>query len=44
MQQVSGMAPKVSIYQELYMPDGLHPNDEGQALIAARLKGFLESL
>ena len=44
MLQVSGMTPKVSIYQELYMPDGLHPNDEGQALIAARLKGFLESL
>ncbi len=27
-----------------YMPDGLHPNDDGQAIIASRLAGFLESL
>lgn len=44
MLQVGGMTPKVPIYQELYMPDGLHPNDEGHGKIAARLKGFLESL
>lgn len=44
MLQVGGMTPKVPIYQELYMPDGLHPNDAGHERIAARLKGFLESL
>ena len=44
MLQVSGMTPYIPIQKELYMPDGLHPNDEGQAKIAARLKGFLESL
>lgn len=27
-----------------YMPDGLHPNDDGHKIIASRLKSFLESL
>lgn len=44
MFQVSGLTPKVSVYRELYMPDGLHPNDAGHERIAARLKGFLQSL
>ena len=44
MLQVSGMTPNVPIQQELFMLDGLHPNDEGHAKIAARLRGFLESL
>jgi lysophospholipase L1-like esterase len=44
MLQVGGLTPKVPIYQELYMPDGLHPNDAGHEKIAARLKGFLFSL
>ena len=44
MMQVSGMTPSIPIQQELYMPDGLHPNDAGHAKIAARLKGFLECL
>ena len=44
MLQVGGLTPKVPIYQELYMPDGLHPNDAGHEKIAARLKGFLQSL
>lgn len=44
MLQVSGMTPKVEIQKELYMPDGLHPNDAGQGKIAERLKGFLLSL
>ena len=41
---VSGIQPKVEINRITYCPDGLHPNDEGQKLIASRLKGFLETL
>lgn len=44
MLQVSGMTPRVAVYKTLYMPDGLHPNDEGHEKIAQRLKGFLVSL
>ncbi len=44
MLQVGGMTPKVEVNREMYMPDGLHPNDAGHALIAARLKGFLGTL
>lgn len=44
MLQVGGMTPKVDANREMYMPDGLHPNDAGHALIAARLKGFLQTL
>jgi lysophospholipase L1-like esterase len=40
----SGIQPCVPIIKKLYCPDGLHPNDEGQKIIAARLKGFLSSL
>lgn len=41
---LSGMQPAVSVLKEKYMPDGLHPNDAGHRLIAARLAGFLKSL
>jgi lysophospholipase L1-like esterase len=41
---LSGIQPRVPIIQELYCPDGLHPNDEGHKIIAARLKGFLSAL
>ena len=44
LMQVSGITPKVPVLCELYMPDGLHPNDEGQRRIAERLKYFLLSL
>lgn len=44
MFEVGGLAPRVTIHKELYMPDGLHPNDAGHERIAARLKGFLQSL
>ena len=37
MLQVGGMTPKVPIYQELYMQDGLHPNADGAFLIASML-------
>jgi lysophospholipase L1-like esterase len=38
------MQPAVPALKERYMPDGLHPNDEGQKLIASRLAGFLQTL
>ena len=44
LMSVSGITPRVPVLKELYMPDGLHPNDAGQAKIAERLKYFLLSL
>ena len=41
---VSGIAPRVPVLKEMYIPDGLHPNDAGHEKIAAKLKGFLETL
>lgn len=40
----SGMPARVWAWCERYMPDGLHPNDEGQKLIAHKLLKFLENL
>lgn len=42
--RVSGMQPAVPVIMEKYMPDGLHPNDEGHAIIAEKLIGFLKLL
>ena len=41
---MSGIQPRVPILREKYMPDGLHPSDEGNRLIASRLIGFLKAL
>ena len=38
---VSGIQPEIEIIREMYMPDGLHPNDAGTEIIAKRLMGFL---
>lgn len=40
----SGMQPNIPIIKEKYIPDGLHPNDKGNAIIAERLGEFLKSL
>ena len=42
--KVSGMQPKVDIVRERLMPDGLHPNDDGHALLADRMLAFLQAL
>ena len=42
--RVGGMNPIVEAQRELFMPDGLHPNDAGQARIAQRLIGLLKSI
>ena len=39
-----GMQPKLEEQRLLYVPDGLHPNDAGHAVIARKLGKFLESL
>ncbi len=36
--------PAEPILKEKYMPDGLHPNDEGHGIIANRIIGFLKTL
>lgn len=41
---VSGIQPDIEEVRSKYMPDGIHPNDEGHKIIAARLKTFLQSL
>lgn len=40
----SGIQPQVKEIKEKYVPDGLHPNDEGNLIIARKLKSFLESM
>jgi lysophospholipase L1-like esterase len=41
---VSNLNPELPIIKETFMPDGLHPNDDGHARIASRLEGFLKAL
>ena len=40
----SGLQPEIKEIQENYIPDGLHPNDNGNAVISHKLKKFLEQL
>ncbi len=40
----SGLQPAVPEIQEKYMPDGLHPSDDGHRVVAEKLKTFLEKL
>lgn len=39
-----GICPDVEIQKEMFCPDGLHPNDAGNKLIALKLKKFLECI
>lgn len=36
--------PRIPTLQQMYMPDGLHPNDAGNSLIADRLLQVLEAI
>ena len=40
----SGLQPRVQLLKEMYMPDGLHPNDAGHIKIANCLLRVLERL
>ncbi len=42
--RTGGMNPETDEIREIYMPDGLHPSDEGHKIIYRRLKEFLKSL
>ena len=44
MYKISGLQPRVDVIKEKFVPDGLHPNDEGHEIIADRLGTFLENL
>ena len=39
-----GVQPAVLAMKEMYMPDGLHPNDAGHVLLTSRIVKFIESL
>ena len=39
-----GIQPNIPEVAKRYMPDQLHPNDAGHAIMAARLQAFLENL
>lgn len=41
---VSGIQPANPVCRERLLPDGLHPSDEGHALLAHRIGLFLQSL
>lgn len=40
---ISGLNPVIPKIQQMYMPDGLHPNNAGHELIARRIIGFLKN-
>ena len=40
----SGLQPSIPVVQEMYIPDGLHPNRAGHEIIASRLIALLKSL
>lgn len=40
----SGLQPRVDIIREMFVPDGLHPNDAGQVRLKDVIVSFLESL
>ena len=42
--RVSGIQPRVDVQRELFMPDGVHPNDAGAARMAEKLIAFLHTL
>jgi len=43
-EQTTGIQPEIPEVAARYMPDGLHPSDDGNAVIASRLKNFMELL
>lgn len=42
--RTSGIQPKIDIQREMFMPDGIHPNDQGNERIAKRITSFLYNL
>ena len=42
--RTSGICPRIPEQLELFMPDGLHPNDAGAYRVGERLAAFLQAL
>lgn len=42
--RTSGIQPRLISQRELYMPDGIHPNDAGNERIADRIIAFLKGI
>ncbi len=40
----SGIQPRVPIMQQMYMPDGLHPNDAGYEILADEIAAYLKRI
>ena len=40
----SGLQPRLPVIQQMYMPDGLHPNDAGHRVLADQIVQFLRTL
>lgn len=39
----SGLQPHVPVIKEMYVPDGLHPNDAGHVILADKISAFLKN-
>ena len=39
-----GIQPRIPVMKNMYVPDGLHPNDAGHGILANKLRAFLEQL
>ena len=39
-----GVQPAVPVMKEMYMPDGLHPNDAGHVILTEKIVRYIESL
>lgn len=44
LRRISGIQPELEEQRVAFMPDGLHPNDAGNARLAERLTAFLRAL
>lgn len=42
--KTSGIQPKIDIIKQMYMPDGLHPNDAGYEILARKIIAFLKAM
>ena len=40
----SGLQPRLPLIQEMYMPDGLHPNDAGYQILADLIISYLKNI
>ena len=39
----SGLQPKVPVIRDMYVPDGLHPNDAGHVILADKITAFFKN-